>query len=357
MTTPELPHSSSPKHEIAAAPARLREKAAARRARAVAPNPGSALNRRGFLETTLLASSATALALSFEERALLAQAQATGAKAPAPAPASALPRGKLGKLSVSRLICGGNLISGFAHSRDLIYVSKLLKHYFTDAKVFETLANCEAHGINTAILRLDDDTLRLLRGYWKEHGGKMQWLAQVKITAEDVTSEARQAIDNGALGVYVHGGVGDELVKGGRVDLLGKAVEFIKQNGVLAGVAGHAVEVPKACEKAGLGVDFYMKTFNSKNYWSASISPRLDSVWEETPQETAAFMQEVEKPWIAYKVLAAGAIHPREGFQYAFQNGADFLCVGMFDFQVAEDVELARLAWEKFQSRARPWCG
>jgi hypothetical protein len=357
MTTPELPNGSSPTREIPTAPARLRDEAGARPARAVAPDSALRLNRRGFLERSLLASSATALALSLEEQALLASAQRADAKAARPGPAPGLPRGKLGKLSVSRLICGGNLISGFAHSRDLIYVSKLLKHYFTDAKVFETLANCEAHGINTAILRLDDDTLRLLRGYWKEHGGKMQWLAQVKIKAEDVTSEARQAIDNGALGVYVHGGVGDELVKQGRVDLLGKAVEFIKHNGVLAGVAGHALEVPKACEKAGLEVDFYMKTFNSKNYWSASISPRHDSVWEETPQETAAFMQEVEKPWIAYKVLAAGAIHPREGFQYAYQNGADFLCVGMFDFQVAEDAELARLAWEKSQSRARPWCG
>jgi hypothetical protein len=357
MTIPVLPNGSSPKKEIPGAPTRLGDKAAARQARAARPNSGSVLNRRGFLERTVLASSAAALALNIEERALLAHAQGADTKTPTTAPTPELPRGKIGKLSISRLICGGNLISGFAHSRDLIYVSKLLKHYFTDAKVFETLAKCEAQGINTAILRLDDDTLRLLRGYWKAHGGKIQWLAQVKIQEEDVTSEARQAIDNGAVGVYVHGGVGDELVKKGRVDLLGKAVEFIKQNGVLAGVAGHKLEVLTACEKAGLGVDFYMKTFNSQKYWSATISERHDSVWEETPQATTAFMQEVEKPWVAYKVLAAGAIHPREGFQYAFQNGADFLCVGMFDFQVAEDAELARLALAKSQSRARPWCG
>ena len=74
-----------------------------------------------------------------------------------------------------------------------------------------------------------------------------------------------------------------------------------------------------------------------------------------TPEETKALMEEVERPWIAYKVLGAGAIHPREGFQYAFENGADFLCVGMFDFQVAEDAELARLALEKSRSRSRVW--
>jgi len=56
-------------------------------------------------------------------------------------------------------------------------------------------------------------------------------------------------------------------------------------------------------------------------------------------------------------VLGAGAIHPNEGFRYAFENGADFLCVGMFDFQVAEDVEIARRALDRAQGRARAWCG
>jgi hypothetical protein len=115
--------------------------------------------------------------------------------------------------------------------------------------------------------------------------------------------------------------------------------------------------VPAACEKAGLKPDFYMKTFNSKKYWSAGPKEKLDNMWEESPQETLAFMQEMEKPWIAYKVLGAGAIHPREGFRYAFENGADFLCVGMFDFQIAEDVKIAQDALSRSAMRNRPWCG
>ena len=197
--------------------------------------------------------------------------------------------------------------------------------------------------------------MRILKTYWKERGGKIQWIAQVKIQEKDMT-DIQQAIDHGAVAAYIHGGVGDTLVEQGKVDVLGKAVGLIKKNGVVAGVAGHSIEVPKAVEKAGINPDFYMKTFNSKRYWSAGPMPRNDSVWEETPQETKAFMEEVERPWIAYKVLGAGAIHPREGFQYAYQSGADFLCVGMFDFQVAEDVQLARLALEKTQKRDRAWC-
>lgn len=292
------------------------------------------------------------MAFRYEEKALQAQEKP---KAAPPAAAREFPRGKLGKLSISRLICGGNLISGFAHSRDLIYVSPLLKNYFTEEKIFETFSLCEAHGINTAILRLDDETLRLLRIYWKERGGKLQWIAQCKVTDKDFT-DIKRATDAGAVAAFVHGGVSDELVEKGRVDLLGKAVDYIKQQGAVAGVAGHALAVPKACEAAKVNADFYMKTFNSKKYWSAGPMPRHDSVWEETPQETAAFMQEVDKPWIAYKVLGAGAIHPNEGFRYAYQNGADFLCVGMFDFQVAEDVGIALNALERTRQRERAWC-
>ncbi len=315
------------------------------------------LDRRSFLRKSLAVASTATVAASFEERALLVHNSAAFAPQPAPAPAASFPAGKIGKVSVTRLICGGNLISGFAHSRDLIYVSELLKNYFTDEKVLETLARCEEQGLNTAILRLDDHTIRLLGKYRQEHHGKIQWIAQVKITEQDQSTEIERAVDHGAVGAFVHGGVGDDFVKKGRVDLLGKAVQLIKKNGLAAGLAGHSLEVVKASEKAELNPDFYMKTFNSKRYWSASIPERHDSVWEETPEETAALMQELDIPWIAYKVLGAGAIHPREGFQYAYQNGADFICAGMFDFQIAEDVTWARAALDKTRQRNRPWMG
>ena len=40
-----------------------------------------------------------------------------------------LPRGRIGKFEISRLIMGGNLIGGWAHARDLLYVSSLFKAY------------------------------------------------------------------------------------------------------------------------------------------------------------------------------------------------------------------------------------
>ncbi|HOW67947.1 MAG TPA: hypothetical protein P5186_05705 [Candidatus Paceibacterota bacterium] len=312
------------------------------------------MNRRKFIRRSLAVSTAVAWGTSYEEQALLAQTD-NAPSSKAPEPADSFPMGRLGQLRISRLICGGNLISGFAHSRDLLYVSPLLKHYFGDAKVMETLALCEQHGINTTILRLDDETVRLLKRYRRERQGKIQWIAQVKLPANDPFQEIKRAVDEGAVAVFVHGGVGDERVQQGQVGDLAKALAAIRREGVLAGIAGHSIEVPKAVERAGLKPDFYMKTFNSKNYWSAGPMPRNDSVWEETPEETRSFMADVECPWIGYKVLGAGAIHPEQGFRYAFDHGADFICVGMFDFQVAEDARIARAAVAKAYNRERPW--
>ena len=53
-------------------------------------------------------------------------------------------------------------------------------------------------------------------------------------------------------------------------------------------------------------------------------------------------MKTIGKPWIAFKVMAAGAIPPRDGFEHAFSNGADFVLAGMFDWQIPEDVKTAQ---------------
>ena len=277
---------------------------------------------------------------------------------------NAMPVGKIGNVTIGRLIIGGNQFSGWSHSRDLKYLRDLFKAYATEKNILATLRLAEENGVNTIIT--SDSSY--LRKYWKDWGGQMQWIAQVHPKTDDVTSDIKRAIDAGAIGAYVQGGVGDSFVKGGRVDLLGKAVEFIKSNRVLAGIGGHSLEVPKAVEKAGIQPDFYMKTLHHDQYWSATPKEQRvefnvdsngpqdhDNMWSITPQKDIEFMQTVARPWIAFKVLAAGAIHPRDGFKYAFDNGADFICVGMFDFQIRENAVIAKDAVSRAQNRPRPW--
>ncbi len=66
-------------------------------------------------------------------------------------------------------------------------------------------------------------------------------------------------------------------------------------------------------------------------------------------------MKTVKKPWIAFKVLGAGVVKPREGFELALKTGADFLAVGMFDFQIKEDASIMRNLLARDLKRERPW--
>ncbi len=78
-------------------------------------------------------------------------------------------------------------------------------------------------------------------------------------------------------------------------------------------------------------------------------------MWCIDAEATAEIMRNVKAAWIAFKVLAAGAIHPKQGFSYAFKNGADFIVVGMFDFQVEQNAQLAKQVLRKLDDRERPW--
>ena len=73
------------------------------------------------------------------------------------------------------------------------------------------------------------------------------------------------------------------------------------------------------------------------------------------PDKTVQFIERAKVPVMGFKVLAAGAIKPEDGFKWAFDNGADFICVGMFDFQIVDDVNLTIDTLNSTNNRKRKW--
>jgi hypothetical protein len=181
---------------------------------------------------------------------------------------------------------------------------------------------------------------------------------------------------------YIMGDRGDYLARSKRIDIVGTSMEIAKEYGIPLGLGSHSLEVPVQCLEFGIEPDFYVKTFHHDDYWSAtprenrvdfcwyddkggnSYSGKTgdhnrfhDNIWCLDAEKTAEVMQKVKVPWIAFKVLAAGAISPASGFKFAFQNGADFIAVGMTDFQIEENVKILRSLFAGDIKRDRPWLG
>jgi uncharacterized membrane protein YphA (DoxX/SURF4 family) len=283
-----------------------------------------------------------------------------------------LSKGKINGHYISRLVMGGNLIGGWTHSRDLMYVSPLSRAYNTERKVYETLALAEDAGIDT--INIGYPSNLLMAKYKKMTGSRIKVISQVApdMNNGDYFQQIKGAIDHGADILQVQGNWCDWLVRDNKVEVIHEMLEKIRSHGITAGLGAHSVEALIRCEQEGITPDYYMLTMHHDRYWSAH--PRENRVVFEVdghrhldhgrfhdnmfclfPDKTADFVNRTSIPVMGFKVLAAGAISPRDGFRWAFENGADFICVGMFDFQVVDDVNITNEILNSLSNRQRQW--
>jgi uncharacterized membrane protein YphA (DoxX/SURF4 family) len=267
---------------------------------------------------------------------------------------------------LSRMIMGGNLIGGWAHARDLIYVSKLVKTYHTDDKVMQTLALGEKCGMNAIIS--NPQMGRIFQKFKREFRSTMKFISDCGTNLDFQKGIALSLVGNWDA-LYCQGEITDRWTSESyddgtgktvaqRMELIRQGLDEIRKHGKPAGIGAHKIEAIKVCVEHGLKPDFWVKTCHSHEYWSAQTgAPWKDNIFDYDPAETIRFMGTLPEPWIAFKVLAAGAIKPEDGLKYAFSNGADFVCMGMYDFQIVEDVNIALNALEVSKVRTRPWRG
>ncbi|MHC4520478.1 MAG: hypothetical protein ACYTAS_17965, partial [Planctomycetota bacterium] len=194
-----------------------------------------------------------------------------------------MPVGKIGNLSIGRIISGSNLISPNMHARDLVYMNALAKHYNSEQRVFETLRECEDNGINAIVLKNHNFRHIRLSRYWDEWGGQMLWIADVITT--DINQYEKLLVEHlelGASAAYLWGGASDIWYFQKQPDRIVKAFEIMKKYDIPVGIAAHRLEPIVFCEKEGLQPDFYFKTLHHDRYWSAH------------PEENRRFMEMYE---------------------------------------------------------------
>jgi len=240
-----------------------------------------------------------------------------------------LPTTNIKGLKVSRLVVGGNPISGFSHSSP--ERTKAMLDYFTVENCKRLLRRCEDAGINTAFLRADNHVMRLLHEYWND-GGRMKWFAQT-VPGEDPFMNIDRAKRFGASGVYLHGGTIDGQFEKGEHEDVRKQLEHAKSLGIPAGCASHVPENILEVERRGWEPDFYMVCLYNTPGYKGKLGVEQDEKFNHADRAKALdVIASVKRPCFAYKILAAGRYEPRKAFREVFSRikPIDGVNVGMF---------------------------
>ncbi len=237
---------------------------------------------------------------------------------------------RIGTLSVSKLIIGGNPFSGFSHqgsARDLA-----MKRYYTTERIKATLREAERVGINTHIGRADHHVMRFLLEYWDE-GGTLQWIAQTCPELGTPERGVQNGIAGGAKACFIHGGWMDYVYAQGRLDEIPPAIAMIHDAGMPAGIAGHNPQVFEWAEEH-LDVDFYMCSYYNAAHRDKNaehVSGMPEWFLSEDRGAMTSLIARLSKPVIHYKVLAAGRTPAPEAFAFVAKHlrPQDAVCVGV----------------------------
>lgn len=267
---------------------------------------------------------------------------------------AALPTFSLGKHTLTRLIAGWNPIGGFSHS--VPNLSQHMREYFTSERVDQFLLDVEKSGINCWQLSHGTKAKAACETL-KKRGSKLKILVLHAERSQDEPLETVIA-DTGCIGISHHGNVTDALFRNGKFNVVRDYLKKVRDAGVLAGVSSHCPENIKRIADEGWDVDYFMTCFYYVTRPREEIAKALGGAFldepflDSDPGDMARVIAQVDKPCLAFKILAAGrncsnAYSVEKAFRYAFENikPVDGVIVGMyprFKDEIAENVKLAQ---------------
>lgn len=260
--------------------------------------------------------------------AALAVGSLAGAVGPSPGAGAGgietptLPTVRIGTLEVSRLILGSNPFWGYSHKSPQL--DEEMKRHHTDERIMQILDEAADCGL-TALASPPDERWVNLWARYLEKGGRLKiWISQCHGHPEQMPEEIDRSVKAGAKAIFIQGARVEEQFGRGNFDVLRSWIERIKLAGLPAGAAAHWPEIHPELEWRKFPTDFYYQCFYNVSK-SNDYSPA-------EREKAVGTIKALEKPVIAYKILAAGRLSASEGFEYAFNHIArkDGVCVGIY---------------------------
>jgi hypothetical protein len=310
--------------------------------------------RREFLQSA--AGVAAGLGLPCDTYAEAALGEPLPAPPPQAPAAGTLPKAKLGKYEVSRLIVGGNPFYGYSHFNRLF--SQHMTEWATPERICEVLKQCENHGINTWQFSHTERTMSDLQKH-RAQGGNLQWILLSHREIEDDHKLLKEVVKHKPIGIVHHGGSAERKRRAGQIGLIRDFLKAVRDSGVMVGLSTHDPTFLEEVESQGWDTDFYMtsiyyltRTTQEFEKLLGGQRPIGEVYLPQDPARMFKAIRSTKKNCLAYKVLAAGRLadSPKTidaAFQNVFDNVKpnDCIIIGMypryFD-QVADNAERVR---------------
>ncbi len=266
---------------------------------------------------------------------------------------NSMPQVQMGPWKTSRLIVGGNPISGNSHvSAEL---SREMLDYFSAAAIKRLLRACESAGITTWQSRGDRHIMRLLNEYRLE-GGRIQWIAQTASEFADIPRNIEDIARMKPVGIYHHGTQTDRFWQAGKIEQAREMLKVIRQTGVLVGLGTHIPEVIDYVESQDWDLDFYMTCLynlsrSREEAEKLAGSPAKGELfWDPDREKMLARVRRTSRQCLIFKVYGAGRHCDSRARMLAalrlaasHAKPADCFVIGMFpkhSEQVKENCEL-----------------
>lgn len=294
----------------------------------------SGQNRRGFLKHVCAGAMG---AVGAHAAGQSAYAKEEGGASTNPAPAK-LPLITIGKHTLTRLVAGANPVGGYSHSTPNL--AKHMQEYFTLERTIEFARSAEKAGINTWQTNPSDKILQAFKAL-RDGGSGLQWI--VLTSDRPFEPKFEELLPFKPIAIVHHGGVTDALFRLKKHEEVHDYVKKVHDAGLMAGVSSHSPENIAYIEEHGWENEFFMTCFYNVLRPGKEIRDKLGTVplgepfLESDPVEMTNVVQQVKRPCLGFKILAAGRLcwtpqSVESAFAFALKRikKTDGIIVGMY---------------------------